>query len=210
MRSWIMRVSTISLLTLCGVQVGACGGSDKSSNISDKKKKKARDDKAAKALLTEARQAARAKEFEAANQSYRRAFLANHDMDILEEHVDFLIHAHLAPEAEKIAKDFYDANISETRAYHIYCEALIAAGKGKLALDVADQLIGLEENNALAHKQRGQALIVLGRRPEGLADLKRAIQLENDNPLYLVAYGEALAKGGMVDEAALQLSLIHI
>lgn len=128
----------------------ACGGTSKSSQVTDKKKKKARNDKAAKELLSEARAAAKSKEFESANQRYRRAFLANGDMDILEEHIDFLIHANMAVEAEKIAKEFYDANISETRAYHIYCEALLANGKGKAALEIADQLIELEESNALA------------------------------------------------------------
>lgn len=200
---WFMRVTVFSVLALSGPQLVGCGGSEKPAKISDKKKK-AMDNKAAQAFLAEAREQARAGEIEAANQSYRRAFRTNGDMDILEEHVDFLIHANLAPEAEKVAREFYDANITETRAYHIYCEALIAGGKGKAALDIADQLIGLEENNALAHKQRGMALILLDRKPEGIEELRRAAQMDDKNPIYLLALGEALAKNNRVDEAALQ------
>jgi tetratricopeptide (TPR) repeat protein len=203
MLSWFMRVSVSSMLALGCAPLAACGGPTKPAKSANQKKR-AVDNKAAQALLKEAREAARAGEVDAANQKYRRAFRTNGDMDILEEHVDFLIHANLPTEAEKVAKEFYDANISETRAYHIYCEALIATGKGKTALEIADQLIGLEENNALAHKQRGQALILLNRRPEGVEELRRAAQIEDKNPDYLIALGEALAKSGRVDEAALQ------
>lgn len=203
MWSWLLRALVCSSLAILFASVTGCGGAEKPAKVTDKKKK-AIDNKAAQALLAEAREAARSGEIEAANQKYRLAFHTNGDMDILEEHVDFLIHANLAPEAEKVAKEFYDSNISETRAYHIYCEALIAAGKGRLALEIADQMIGLEENNALAHKQRGQALILLDRRPEGIEELRRAAQLEDKNPLYLVALGEALTKANRVDEAALQ------
>src|SRR5690606_35044383 len=93
----------------------ACGGSEKPVKKAKKGKKEQNPD--ARALVAEARDDAKAGEYDAADRAYAEAYELSKDFDILEERVDFLIHSGRAALGVEAAKAYYDANVSDTRGY---------------------------------------------------------------------------------------------
>src|SRR6476620_8913115 len=98
----------------------ACGGGQPVKTAKKTKKAKKAD---TKALVSEARDAAKHGEYEAADGKYAEAYEESKDFDVLEERVDFLIHAGRATKATEAAKAFYDANVSDQKGYILYAEA---------------------------------------------------------------------------------------
>src|SRR5687768_3996623 len=92
----------------------ACSGTTKSAK---KAKKSRKGNTNARSLVSEARDDAKAGDYDAADKKYAEAYEASKDFDILEEHVDFLIHAGRASKAIETAKVYYDAQVSDSAGW---------------------------------------------------------------------------------------------
>jgi hypothetical protein len=88
----------------------ACGGGQPVKTAKKTKKAKNAD---TKALVSEARDSAKNGEYDAADSKYAEAYEESKDFDILEERVDFLIHAGRATTAADAAKAYLDLNITD-------------------------------------------------------------------------------------------------
>jgi cytochrome c-type biogenesis protein CcmH/NrfG len=181
----------------------ACGGSDTKKPKRPKGGKGG--DKAGKEALQQARAAARKGDVERADEQYALAYGEDRKFSTLEEHVKFLIQAHRPAKAVEVAKVYYDENSADTKGYALYAAALIEAGQARLAMSVTEELLALDEEAAINHALRGRALVLDGKRDEGIDELRRALQLDNKDPEVLMALGEALLASKKIDEAALQL-----
>lgn len=183
--------------------VVACSGP--TTVVKRTKKKPAEPD--AKSLLAEARDDAKQGDNDAADKAYAQAYSLDKSFDTLEEYVaDFLLHAGRASKAVDVAKNYVDNNVADARGYNLYAEALLAAGKGKEALDTADQLLQLKGNDDPAgHEKKGRALVMLDKTHEGIEELRQAVTLDTKSATYHKALGVALASAEKnFDAAALE------
>ena len=114
----------IALALGCALLGGACGGKDKVVKIVKKEK-----EPDAKSFLADAREAAQNGQLVDADKYYGRSFALSNEFDTLEEHVDFLIHNGKPSRAIEVSKAFYDKNLTSTRGYKLYAEALLAANR---------------------------------------------------------------------------------
>lgn len=200
----LLVLHAVVALACAGVAtIGGCGGSEKPVKQA---KTKSKDEKAARALLGQARDDAQNGDADAADEAYGKAYAASKDFEILEEHVDFLIHVGKPARAQQVAKGYYDAHDTDGKGFKLYAEALIAGGRGEQAKEVADSLIALDPNNAAGYEKLGRALVLMDRNEEGVEALRKAVQLDDDNAQYYISLGIALNKIGKVDEAALKFS----
>ncbi len=154
--------------------------------------------------LAEAREFARNNEYEQASKKYSRAYELAGDIEILNEHIDVLIHGGEAALAETVAQAHTDAHPKDSRGWALLADTLLAQQKARPALKIADQMLREDDEDAGAYEKRGRALSMLGRNDEALEALRRAVALDGENVTTLLALGAALAKSGNVDEAALQ------
>ncbi len=169
--------------------------------------KKTQEKNDAKSLLADAREAAKNGDVEAADKGYADAYAADKSFDTLEEYVvDFLLHNGRATKAIDLAQAYVDNNIADPRGYNLQAEALLSAGKGKEALDVADKLIELKgADDPSGHEKKGRALILLDKTHEGVEELRQAVSLDSKSSTYHKALGQALANAEKnYDGAALE------
>ena len=197
-----MRGSLLRLLVISAVCAAGCGGSDKPVGKPKVVKTKKKD---TSALLAQARDNAKSGDIDDADHAYAEAYDLNHEFDVLEERVDFLIHVGRAAKAEEIAKAYYDSNTKDAGGMAIYADALIADYKGEKALDIAEALIALDDKKSAGHEKRGRALVLLERLDEAIEELKKATSLEVENWRAHLALGQALQK--QKNAAAAQLEL---
>ena len=94
----------------------ACGGGQPVKTAKKSKKAKKAD---TKALVSEARDAAKNGEYDAADGKYAEAYETSKDFDVLEERVDFLIHAGRATKASDAAKAYLDANVTDAQGNYV-------------------------------------------------------------------------------------------
>jgi tetratricopeptide (TPR) repeat protein len=189
-----------ALSTFVLVCLVACGGGQKAP----KHAKVQKDDKHdAQALLAEAREHAKNNDIDAADKSYAEAYALGKNIDIIEERVDFLIHANRVAKAQEVSKEYYDSHLTDPLGYHMYIESLLAGNNGPEALRVSEERLGLKDEPA-AHDQRGRALLLLDRLEEGLDELRKAKDGDSKNPAFHITLGKALAKAKKIDEAALE------
>lgn len=177
----------------------ACGGKEKVVKLVKKDKQPD-----AKSLLADAREAANAGQLVDADKYYARSFAISNEFDTLEEHVDFLIHNGKPTTAIERAKAYYDKNLTSTRGYKLYAEALLAANRGAEALEVAQQVIDMNAGDAAGHEKRGRALLQLERIDEGVEELRKAAALDPTKSEYQLQLGIGLDRLGKPDEAALK------
>jgi len=194
----LLQVSLAGSLT---ASVVACGGTDKP--VKTAKPAKVETNKKGE-LLSEARDEARAGDVDGADEAYAAAYALGQEFDVLEEHVDFLIHAGRPARAQAVAKVYYEENANDARGIALYADALLAGNKGREALAITDQMVAADENDAAAREKRGRALLLLDKDQEGIAELRRAVQIEPKNATYHMSLGSALHKIGEVNEAALE------
>lgn len=203
-RHWLARV--IAAAALGGAALGAtagCGGKEKA-----KEEDTAPDEPKAPTaaeLVGEARAAVAAGDLDAADAKFAAAYQASGDLAVLEEHVAALYTHRRVDRAVELARGYYDANPVDPRGMHLYAQALIAAGDYATALQVTDELLGLDENDAAAHEKKGRALILAGQLEPGVEELRKAVAIAPKEPQFLVELGSGLHRAGKVDEAALQL-----
>jgi Flp pilus assembly protein TadD len=177
--------------------VPGCGGTPKP--VKKVKKEPKRD---SKTLVAGAKADAKAGDYDAADKKYAEAYETSKDFDVLEQWVDFLIKNGRAQKAVDAAKTYYDTNMTDSKGYALYADALLAAEDGPKALEVSDALIGLDDKNPEGHEKKGRALILLGKE-EGLEELRKAVHLDPQNASYNISLGKSLFQLGKVDEAAL-------
>jgi superkiller protein 3 len=188
---------------LIAAVVTACSG----PTTVTKRTKKPKPEPDSKALIAEARDDAKQGDNDAADKLYAQAYSLDKTFDTLEEYVaDFLLHAGRASKAVDVAKSYVDNNVSDARGYNLYAEALLSAGKGKEALDVADQLLQLKgDQDPAAHEKKGRALVLLEKNHEGIEELRQAVSLDSKSATYHKALGAALANAEKnFDGAALE------
>jgi tetratricopeptide (TPR) repeat protein len=191
------------LALIAVVVVPACGTPAKPV----KHAKKTQEQKDSKALLTEARDAAKNGDIDGADKAYAAAYASDKSFDTLEEYVvDFLLHAGRATKAVELAKSYVENNVTDAKGYNLKAEALLAAGNGKEALDTADELIQLAGNDdPSGHEKKGRALVMLDKTHEGVEELRQAVALDAKSSTYHKALGEALANAEKnFDGAALE------
>ena len=196
MRRSLVRIALAAFLA------SGCGGADKPVKQPKVSKTKKKD---TSALMAQARDNAKSGDVDEADRAYSEAYDMNHDFDVLEERVDFLIHVGRAAKAEEVSKVYYDANSTDPRGYSIYADALIAGYKADKALDVAESLIALDDKKSWGHEKRGRALILMDRLDEAIDELKKATGMEAENWRAHLALGQALQK--QKNNAAAQLEL---
>jgi tetratricopeptide (TPR) repeat protein len=156
-------------------------------------------------MLTQARAAAQKGDVETADKDYQAAEKQKPDIETYQEHVDWLIKVRRIDAAVATSKTYYEAKPADVKGYHVYANALIAAGDFTTALDVTQQAIGLDANDATAHEQRGRALILDKKFDDGLDEIRKAVAISPNDAQLMVSLGSALQRAGKVDEAALQL-----
>src|SRR3954469_21340913 len=110
----------------------ACPGPSNTKTVKKTKKGKKSD---AKALIAEARDDEKNGDYDAADSKYAEAYQLSKNFDDLEDRVDFLIHAGRATKAADVAKEFVDANMTDTKGYNLLAEAQLAGNKGPEALE---------------------------------------------------------------------------
>jgi tetratricopeptide (TPR) repeat protein len=188
---------------LCALVLAACPPKNKGADEPDD------DDTAegptAQQLLTEARAAAAAGDIDTADEKYDKAYALEPSLAIVTEQSTMLIEAKRLDGAVAAAKGFYDTHPTDVGGIKLYAHVLIVVGDFSTALQVADELIAMDEEDADAHYKKGQALVLAGQLDPGVEELRRAVQIDAKNPAYLVELGSALQRAGKVDEAALQL-----
>lgn len=156
-------------------------------------------------VLADARAAAQAGDVDGAVAKYDQAYKMKADVAILEEETKVLIDGKQVDVAVTTAKAYYDAHPTDARGIHLYDQTLIAAGDFATALSVSDELLALDDGDAAAHEQKGQALVLADKVQEGVEELRTAVSIEPKNAAYLIELGSALDRAGKADEAALQL-----
>jgi hypothetical protein len=90
-------------------------------------------------------------------------------------------------------------------AWAEYFELLRASGRGEEALQLADRARGALGETGFAYTLRGAALTELGRYPEALAELERAVEVDPDLALVWHELGYAAYKLGDKNRALLAL-----
>lgn len=196
-----MKASLARWMVAVSLSLVACGGGKKETKKPVVEKKPKVDPEA---LLSDARVAAAAGDVDTAHAKYTAASKAKADVEITDEHVQFLLASSLPDKAVEVARGYYDANPADAKGALIYTNALIGAGDLATAIDVAGGLVGLDEKNAAGYEARGRALVMAGKVEEGLEDLRKATELEPRNSGYLTSYGSGLEQAKRPDEAALQ------
>lgn len=156
-------------------------------------------------LITHARGDAKLGEVDSADKSYEQAYAVKKDPDVLVERVTFLLKNGRTTKALSLAKGFHDGDgKADPRAYHLYAEALITAGDGGTAREVAVATLKLVPDDAKAHEQIGRALVLLDKPDDGVAEMRKAIALQPTDASFHVSTGLALHKLGRIGEAQLE------
>lgn len=196
-----MKASLAGLMVALSLSLVACGGGKKEPKKPVATKKPKVDPEA---LLSDARVAAASGDIATADAKYTAASKAKADVEVTDEHVQFLLANSLPDKAVEVAKSFYEANPADSKGALLYTNALLGAGDFATAIDVAGGLIGLDEKNAAGYEARGRAMVMAGKVEEGVEDLRKAVELEPRNSNYMTSYGSGLEQAKRPDEAALQ------
>jgi len=195
------RVVAPVVVMSAAVLVTACNGKKKVEKP-DKPVKPVVD---VKALLAQARDAAATGDVDTAHAKYKEAEKADYQLAIGREHVKFLLANRPPDAAVAIAKGYYVATPADTAGFLVYANALIGAGDLATAIEVATELVDLDEKNPAGYEARGRARILADQVPEGIADLRIAVELAPKNATYLTSLGSGLEQAKQIDEAALKL-----
>jgi tetratricopeptide (TPR) repeat protein len=191
----------LRVLIIAGLVLGAapaCSGSAKPAKTAKKDKKLE-----TRGLVEDARQNASSGELDAADRAYSEAYESSKDVEIFEEHINFLIQFGKTTRALELARAHQEANPNEPKALQLLAEALIAAGKGVEALKVAEEILKANAEDPAGYEKKGRALVLLEKPDEGLEALRKAVQLDDEHATYHIALGLALYNAKKVNEAAL-------
>lgn len=201
---WRLPVLFLSVLLLA-VTGQACGGSSKDA----KEPKQEKTEENAKQALEQAIEAEKAGQVDAAAEHYARAReLRPQHLETAERYTRFLLSQRRTDEAVRVAREFLEGSVSELQAYYLLAEAQVAHRDYPGAQETLSQLIELEGNEAAAYARRGEVLIKQEKFEEGLADIRKAVELSPQNPDHRVALAKALQEAGDLDAAAKELAAV--
>ncbi len=119
-----------------------------------------------------------------------------------QRYVHFLIDHGKKEKALKVARRFHDNLPGQSISYHTLADAHAANGEHAKVVGVMSGLIAFEEKDASAYEIRGRARMAMGdqekgssdNQEEGIADIRRAVELEPDNPDFLNALAGGLMR----------------
>lgn len=186
-----------------GVAVPACGGSSQDVQEPEPVDKEEEGKKA----LTQAIEAQEAGQPDAAAKHYERAVeLRPEHFETAERYTRFLLAQQRPEDAVSTARAFLDRSLNQLEAYHLLADAQLAAHDHAGAHETLSQLIELDDSDAAAHAKRGEVAIKQERFEEGIADIRKAVDMGQGNPDYRVTLGRALQDTGELDAAARELS----
>lgn len=198
-----LAARTLSPLAAGALLLTACPGKTK-PEVEEPEEDKAPKPDVGK-TLDAARAAAKAGNVDEAHARYLEAEKLNVDVNVVDEHVKFLLAHDKAPEAVNVAKGYYDAKPADSKGSLIYANALIGAGDFTTAAEIAGEVVDLQSENPAGFEVRGRARMLAGKTDEGLEDLRKASELAPKDVVYLTSYGSGLERAGNIDQAALTL-----
>lgn len=194
----IVRSAATALLLLAYV---ACGSAEKEPKTPKKPAPTA--DK----LLEQGIVAEKAGKTDEAEKKYRGAVkLDPKSYEPSRRLVELLLGAGRAMEAAETAEAYQAARPDDLKANHLLADAYIAGGDYRGADKVLTELIDADDSDATAFAKRGRARVMGKDLPRGIDDFRRAIELDPENPDYLVDLGSALLQQKKVDEAREELN----
>ncbi|MCP4447593.1 MAG: tetratricopeptide repeat protein [Myxococcales bacterium] len=187
----------------------ALGESSASGKRSKHKSSRKRADSADTAYLS-AIDAEADEDFDKASEFYSQALkLDSTHRRANQRYVHFLIDRGRTSRALKVAKRFYEEVPSEAISYHTLADAQAAAGEHDQVVGTMGGLLAFSEEDAIAFEKRGRARLTIGEDAEGIRDIRRAVDMEPDNPDFRNSLGAGLLRAGKRKEAqrALKKSL---
>lgn len=203
-RGWRLPRHLLTALVL-SVAVPACGGSSQSVE----KPEQVDEEEEGKKALTRAIEAQEAGQPEVAEEHYRRAReLRPQHFETAERYTRFLLSQRRPDDAVATARTFLDESMTELKAYHLLADAQLAMHDHAGAYETLSQLIDLDEGDAAAHARRGEVAIKQERFDEGIADIRKAVDMGQGNPDYRVTLGRALQDTGELDAATSELEAV--
>ncbi len=157
-------------------------------------------------LFAEGKAAEKAGKPVVAEKKFRRALRMDpKNYEIASSLTDLLTGQGRPGEAVQVAKGYSDQVPGDLRSYHLLAEAQISADDLQSAYDTLTQVVELDEADAKAFDRRCTVQIMMKKFIEGVADCRKAVELDPENPEFLISLGSALHRAGQLDEAALNL-----
>lgn len=207
LRRWALAGSIMvsGLAASSGLATGGCGGGGARTKQTENLAAKQKHERQAR-LVQKAHSSAKSGDVDAADTQYGKAFGIAQEVDILHEHVMFLIASGRATRAAEVAKAYYDANTTDPAGYELYAEALLAGNEGNKAYEVATQLVKFDDKRPVGYEKRGRAQVQRGNAEDGITDLQHAVELAPDDPRYHTQLGLAFYSLKRYGEAAIELS----
>jgi len=157
------------------------------------------------AVLEAARAAAKAGNVDEAHAKYLEAGKIKVDVEIVDEHVKYLLAHQMPDQAVVVAKAYYEAKPADSKGSLVYADALIGAGDFTQAAEIAGEVVELQAQNPAGWETRGRAFVLGGKAEEGLEDLRKASELPPKSAVNVTSLGWGLFTAGRIDEAALVL-----
>jgi len=189
-------------LLVAGMATG-CGGTKEAKKPKAKKPNK---QVTAKQLFEQGDKAEKAGKPAVAEKKFRRALrMEPKNFDTATRLTDLLINQARPGEAVEVAKGYSDRVPGDLRSYHLLAKTQSGAGDLQGAYDTLTQVVELDEADALAFESRCRIQVMRKKLQEGVADCRKAVELDAENPLMRISLGSALHRAGQLDEAALTL-----
>lgn len=141
-------------------------------------------------------------DFETASKMYREALRRDRThRRANQRYVHFLIDRGQTAKALSVAKRFYEEVPSEAISYHTLADAEAAAGEHEQVVGTMSGLLAFAEDDAAAFEKRGRARLTIGEDTEGIRDIRRAVDMEPENPDFRNSLGAGLLRAGKRKEA---------
>lgn len=186
-----------------GIVAAGCGGTKEAK---EPKPEKVVKKDTPESLFAEGDAAEKAGKPAVAEKKFRRALrMAPNNYDIASRLSTLLIGQGRPGEAVQVAKAYSDQAPGDLRSYHMLAEAQIGAKDYPGAYDTLSQVVELDEADAAAFERRCHVQILMKKVMEAIPDCRKAVELDGENPEFLISLGTALHRAGQLDEAALNL-----
>jgi tetratricopeptide (TPR) repeat protein len=191
------------LLVLSAASAGpGCGGGSKKTSKKPQPVKKL----TAKELYDQGVAAEQAGKSGVAIEKFERALKMKPDDFDTADHLSRLLIADQRPaDGLAVARGYADRVPGDPRGFHLLSFAQIAAGDYAGAYETLTQILEIDETDAAAWDQRCRVQVSAKRLAEAVGDCRKAVELDGDNPEFLIDLGSALHQSGQLEEAALHL-----
>lgn len=159
----------------------------------------------AEKTLAAARAAAQAGEIDAAHAKYKEAEQLEPSLAVVAEHVKFLLGNQRVELAVETSRGYYNAKPADLKGIAVYANTLIEAGDYATAVEVATELLGLDDSNPVGFELRGRATALDGKPDQAIADLSQAVTLSPKDANFLLSRAQGYLGASRLDEAALDV-----